>query len=191
MAYILHHSDFTPPIDRVLCNTKTHFMERINIECLRVQPDMPTDERYPVFFKCLSNERVNHVLDTILGHNDPASRAARKNPLTHDQMQRLTIPYDDKTCTIDGEELHVVYSIADLNSPFRKGIVGPHGVELYEKEAPHFGLIYVYRSERTEQEDEFGERVAQHRWLPIKTLPERIVEVMRSTDADQLLQGMY
>ena len=34
---------------------------------------------------------------------------------------------------------------------------------------PHFGLIYVYRSERTEQEDENGEHVAQHRWLPIST----------------------
>ena len=192
MAYIFHHDELAPSIDKLLRRTNTHsFMERINIECLRVQPDMSTDKRLPVFLKCLSDERVNHVLRTILGHNDPASRAKRMNSLTHDQIQELTVPYDDKTCSIDGEELHVVYSIAPLDSPFRKGIVGPHGVHLYEKDAPHFGLIYVYCSEHTEQEDGNGDYVGQHTWLPIKTPPERIIEVMRSTDTDQLLKGMY
>ena len=192
MAYIFHNDEFALPIDNLLRRTGArYFMQRINKECLCVQPDMPTDERFPCFFKCLSDERVNHVLRTILGHGDPASRRARKHNLNHDQIQSLTVPYDDKTFAIDGEDLHVVYSIAPLDSPFRRGIIGPQGVHLYENDIPHFGPIYVYRSERTEHEDANGAHIAQHSCLPIMTPPDRIIQVLRSADTDHLLEGVY
>jgi hypothetical protein len=124
-----------------------------------------------------------------MGHNDPEKRVNFMRALSHENIQNLTVPYDDKTCTIDGEELHVVYSIASLDSPFRRGIMGPQGAHLYEKDIPHFGLIYVYRSERTEHESDDGELRVQHKRLSITVSPERILNFLRSAEIQQILDN--
>lgn len=179
MAYIFHHSDYAPSIDKHLKQTGSrYFMKRINHECIRVDIDKETDERSPFFFKFLSVKRINHVLRAIMGHHDPNMRF--KQALSDEKLQMFTIPYDDKKHTIEGEELHVVYSIASLNSPFRKGIVGPQGVHLYEHDIPHFGIVYVYRSECTEYEDTYTELHIKHKWIPIETSANLILRALKN-----------
>ena len=187
MAYLFHHDEFAFPIDRVLKRSSWRYiMERVSPECLSIDVDESTDERFPNFFKFLSDRRVNYILRTVMGHNEPDSRKNYMHSLSTDELQNLTVPYDDMMCTVDGEDLHVVYSIAPIDSPFRKGITGPSGTQLYERNMPHFGLIYVYRSERTEYNDEHGFDHVKHTWLPIAARPERIVDVLSSNDPDKL-----
>jgi hypothetical protein len=187
MAYIFHHADFAPSINRQLKrNGVRHFITRIDSECLFVKVDHSTDDRFPNFFRFFSDQRVNHILRTIMGHNNTKNRKRYMYARSRKQIQEFTVPYDDKSCEIDGENLHVVYSIAELNAPIRRDIMGPHGTHLYEKDIPHFGLIYVYRSERTEH-DVNGEFRVEHKWLPITTPPDRILNVLRSEAIDDLL----
>lgn len=187
-AYIFHNDEFAPSIDRCTARTMSnYFMKRISPECLQVDVDRRTDDRFPVFFKFCSDRRVNGILRNVLGHNDRKNCINAMRALSHDEIQSVTIPFDDKTCTICGEELHVVYSIASLNTPFRKGIMGPQGVHLYERDVPHFGLIYVYRSERTDHETADGELRVQHARLPVTVSPTDILDFLRSVDAHGIM----
>ena len=77
------------------------------------------------------------------------------------------MPYDDMIFNVNGEELQVVYSIKDIEvSKFRKSIIGPQGIALYEKGIPHFGPILVYKAVRTETEIN-DDIVVSRKMLPI------------------------
>ena len=102
-------------------------------------------------------------------------------------MQAFTIAYDDKTVTIDGEDLHVVYSIQHPLAHFRRDIMGPHSIRLYEKEFSHFGLVYIYGASCREDQDEHGDYHTTYTWRSIATPPERIVDALRF-QSDELLK---
>ena len=172
MAYLFHHSDFAPSIGAHL----PYFMTRVNLECIRIEVDQPCDDRSPQFFRFLTDRRANHVLRAVMGHNDPELRF--KTALDAEDLKRYTIPYDAMPVTVDGEDLTVAYSIKSPDAPIRRGIMGPHCVRLYESEIPHFGPIFVYRSEKREYDTE-GDFVVEHKWLEMKTSPERICECLR------------
>ena len=79
------------------------------------------------------------------------------------------VAYDDMTFNVNAEELQVVYSIKDIHiSMFRRSIIGPEGIALYEKEMPHFGPILVYKAERTETEHN-EDLIVSRRMLPIRS----------------------
>lgn len=179
MAFVFHHSEFARPIDRHLAtHASRYFMTRVDLECIRVDVDLQCDERDVWFFRCLSLARTNHVLRAMLGHANSAHRMLKA--LSTEELLDMTVPYDDITMTVDGEELHVVYSIADsISSAFRRGIVGPEHVTLYEPDLPHFGLFYVYGCDRIEKEMPDTSLKITHLWRPIKASPNRVLAALR------------
>lgn len=140
-------------------------MRRVDMEAFEVQVDVPTDVRDTWFFKGLSNPVVNHVLRVI----SSASDFRYLEELTDNLIREHTVAYDDMTFNVNAEELQVVYSIKDIhNSMFRRSIIGPEGIALYEKEMPHFGPILVYKAERTETEHN-EDLIVSRRMLPIRS----------------------
>ena len=172
MAFCFFHSDFYVHIKRHM----PYHMAMRSIECAEIKVDMEKDTRPLVLFRFLSNNRQNDVLRAIMGHNDPALRF--KKALNVKALQAYCGVYDAMDVVIDGEALTVAYSIEDLESPIRSGILGPHGVKVYDGR-PHFGPIFVYRSNKKEYENELGETVVEHNWCEIVTPPDRICERLR------------
>jgi hypothetical protein len=171
--YLLHHSEFTASLRQHLMP----FMTQVTCECVRIEVDRPSDERFPWLFRFLSLQRANNVLRTIMGHND--QRYCFNKALSENELMMYVRAYDAIEFEVDGEELYMAYSIAPLCAPIRRGIMGPHGVHVYEHDLPHFGFILVYRSEKTEYETECGEFVVHHKCLKIATPPERICDSLR------------
>ena len=138
-------------------------MRRVDMEAFEVKVDVPTDDRACWLFKGLSAPVVNHVLRVI----SCQSETPFDEELSIDLIRQHTVPYDDMIFNVNGEELQVVYSIKDIEvSKFRKSIIGPQGIALYEKGIPHFGPILVYKAVRTETEIN-DDIVVSRKMLPI------------------------
>ena len=151
---LFHNADFQFVLDDK-CRDHRHVLNRVHPCALSVTIDVMNDERSPWFFKGLSTFMVNLLLQIISAHSEEPYKAN----LDDESLKVEMVPFDDMPFTVDatGEELHVVYSIKSLRSQFRKSIIGPQGVNLYESDIPHFGPIYVYKCKEKETLDEFGE----------------------------------
>jgi hypothetical protein len=165
MAYglLIHSPDYAGLIDE-------HFdddISRMNTYAIRVELDYTSDDRPTWLFKGLTVGRTNKLLKSI------SSRSLQ--PFVHDMdenmIRHLCTPYDAMSFTTDiGERLSVAYCIAPLTSRLRTCILGPTGISLYEKYIPHFGPIYVYRSEQSDG--------ACHKFLPIESSVDEILNVL-------------
>ena len=173
MAYVFTHSEFSPHI----VSKMPYFMKKKTIECFEIDIDMPVDARFPCLFRFLSNNRQNAVLRAIMGHNDPRLRF--KTALNDEALKEYTVPYDAMEVEIDNEQLTIAYSIKDPTALIRRGIMGPHGVRVYESDMPHFGPIFVYRTEKKEYVNELDELIVEHTWCKMVTPPERICDWLR------------
>lgn len=173
MALLFFHSDFSPHIERRM----PYFMTKKTNECVHISIDIEVDNRFPCLFRFLSVKRQNRVLRAIIGHNE--SQLRFRNALNEEELKEYTVPYDAMEVVIDGEPLTIAYSIKSLIAPIRRGILGPHGVTVYESGMPHHGPIFVFRSEKQEYENELGELVIEYKWREILTPPDRICECLR------------
>lgn len=170
---LFHNAEFQSVIDDE-CKRYRDVVRRVHCCALSIKIDVTNDDRWPWFFKGLSTSLVNQVLRIISVESEEPYDA----DLDDDSFQEEMVPFDDMPFQVDasGEELHVVYSIKSLRSKFRMSIVGPQGVSLYESDIPHFGPIYVYRCDETQ--DEFGATIVR-RVRPIESPIEDILETLR------------
>ena len=152
-------------------------LRRVHYCALSVKIDVNNDERSPWFFKGLSASSASQVLRTISAHSEEPYEA----DLDEESLKEETVPYDDMPFKVEatGEELHVVYSIASLRSRFRKSIIGPQGVSLYESDLPHFGPIYVYKCSEFHTQDEFGEFTIVRRMRSIESSIADVMDTLR------------
>ena len=151
---LFHNAEFQTVLDEK-CRNARNILKRVNSCALSVTIDVTNDDRSPWFFKGLSPSLVNQVLQILSAHSEEPYRGTLDDEALMEEM----VPFDDMPFKVDasGEELHVVYSIKSLRSQFRKSIIGPQGVNLYESDIPHFGPIYVYKCKEKETLDELGE----------------------------------
>jgi hypothetical protein len=160
---LLHHSDYAGHIDQQFAEG-SGMIKRIDLEALEVRVDVPYDDRRTWFFKGLSVPVVNHLLRVISEH----SACPFDSDLGEEDLRNHTVPYDDMTFQVGGEELQVVYSIQDVqSSKLRRAMVGPHGIALYEQNAPHFGPILVYRCEKSEIQNDDASITIVTQLLPV------------------------
>lgn len=170
MMYLFHHADFCGHLYEVGQSN----IHRVDMHTLSIDIDIPIDDRSTWLFKGLSTSTVNNLLQTISFHQKEISF----ENLSDDAIRRLTVPYDDMLFRVGDEELQVAYSIRDIEtSPFRRCIIGPHGVHLYEKDIPHFGPIIVYKSNRREEERDDGLNIV-HAFEDIVSSPTEILKAM-------------
>ena len=146
---LFHNADYAGYLDTKFNQGPGKFT-RVDTDVIKIETDVQLDKRPSCtwFFKGLSLPVINHLLRVISNcSNNPYT-----TDLTFEEIRAHTVPYDDMLFnTEDGEELHVVYSIKDIqSSKFRQAVIGPQNVSLYEKDMPHFGPIYVYKSIREE-----------------------------------------
>ena len=147
LCYLFHHSDFYGHFDE-----SKGSIRQIDMNTLSIDIDVPIDNRSTWFFKGLSTSTVNYLLQSLSCQSDVTFENLSENAI-----RALTVPYDDMSFSVGDENLQVVYSIKDIeSSPFRRCIVGPHEVQLYEKGIPHFGPIIVYKSKSREKEKDDG-----------------------------------
>ena len=163
---LFHNAEFQTVLDEK-CRNARNVLKRVHSCALSVTIDVTDDERSPWFFKGLSPSLVNQVLQILSAHSEEPYRAN----LDDEALLEETVPFDDMPFKVDasGEELHVVYSIKSLRSQFRKSIIGPQGMNLYESDIPHFGPIYVYKCNEKETLDEFNELEIVRQMRPIKS----------------------
>ena len=173
---LFHNDEFQSVLDNE-CKVHCNVMKRVHYCALSVKIDTPDDERSPWFFKGLSGPLVNKVLRVISAHSEEPYVADLDNEALKEEM----VPFDDMPFKVDasGEELHVVYSIKSVRSQFRKSIIGPLGVHLYESDIPHFGPIYVYKCNEEETRDEFGEDTIVRKMRPIESPIKDVLETLR------------
>ena len=169
-CYLFHHSDFCGHIDE----SSQSNIRRVDMHTLSIDIDIPIDDRSTWLFKGLSASTVNNLLHVISSHQTDISFKS----LSDNAIRQLTVPYDDMLFRVGDEELQVVYSIRDIEtSPFRRCIIGPHDVQLYEKNFPLFGPFFVYKSNRREEESAFALLIV-HELQDIVSSPTEILKAM-------------
>ncbi len=172
---VLHHCEFSSHIDSLFAKGPGT-MRRVDMEAFEVEVDVPTDDRDVWFFKGLSVPVVNHLLRVV----SCQSQTPFEKELSIELIRQHTVPYDDMTFDVNGENLQVVYSIKDIElSKFRQSIIGPQGIALYEREIPHFGPILVYKAARTETETN-EDLIVSRKMLPIHSDVAAIREALKA-----------
>lgn len=163
---VMHNSDYAGHIDKLFASGPS-VMKRVNFESFEVEVDVPTDDRCTWFFKGLSVPVINHLLRVVSCQSE---NPFGDKELTKEQVQHYTVPFDDVPFKVGEEELHVVYSIKDIEiSKLRRAMIGPENVCLYEKDIPHFGPILVYKCAQTEIENEDTSLTVVNEMLPIQS----------------------
>ena len=169
-ALLFHHADYA---GHFVWTPESRYT-RLDTYCIQIPVDVPVDKRFPWFFKGLSLSATNDLLRVITAH---ASNPYRGN-MSSLEIKTETVPYDDMPFeTATGESLNVVYSIASPNARIRTGVIGPHEVELYEKDSPMFGPVYVYACNRSECEVD-GELNTVHTMCAIRSSPSDILAAL-------------
>lgn len=174
LSYLFHHDEFCGHLD----DKNISNIRRVDLQTLSIDIDKPIDNRGTWAFKGLSASTVSKLLHVISSH---CSHITFKTSLSENDIRELTVPYDDMLFSVNEEELHVVYSISNINeSSLRRCIMGPHNIHLYEKEIPHFGPIIVYKS--TQREEERGDEgvLIIHQMQDIVSSPTDIVKALSS-----------
>lgn len=164
-VYVLHNCDYGGIVDRMF-HAGVGKMKRLDAQTFEIEADILVDDRTTWFFKGMSVPVVNHLLKVV----SCRSNVAYTHDLSMDAIRAETVPYDDMSFTVNGEDLQVVYSIQDaLSSRFRQSMIGPDSIALYEREQIHFGPILVYKCKRDEIMHDDSSWHVVHRMLPIES----------------------